>query len=671
MACGLLSLACADRQATPGGADAFPPRTLTFTRHIAPVIYENCSSCHRPGESGPFNLLTYQDITKRAQLIATVIESRYMPPWLPQPIGEPFSEERRLSDREISMITQWVEEGGPEGNPADLPPRPKWTEGWQLGQPDLVIEMTEPFTLPSEGGDVFRNFALPIPLTETKYVRAFEFRPGNARLVHHSRMLFDTSGRSRQRDEADPQPGFKSSMLLDGIFDPNGHWIGWTPGKQPAMRADDMAWQLDPGTDMVLEMHLLPTGKPEVIQSSLGLFFTDQAPKRIPLILRLGSRTMDIAPGDDHYVVTDTYKLPVAVEVLNVYAHAHYLGRRMEGWAMLPDGTRKDLLLIKQWDFDWQDEYRYAKPIALSAGSILSMRFTFDNSAANVRNPYNPPVRVTYGWETSREMADLWFQVLPATPLDLATLREDFGEKERLAQIAGYRKQLEVEPDDYEKRNRLGNYFMGLRRYDEAIEQFELIARQQPDYEYAHYNLGLAYEASGQPGQAERHYRQALRIRPRYAEASNNLGILLGTRGDLDAAIRHFRQALASEPDHAEAHNNLGISLGASGEFDRAVRHFREALKTNPYYAEAHNNLGITLGNQGQIDEAIRQFHKALRIDADYADAHNNLGSALGSQGNIDEAVKHFRKAVEADPSHAGARKNLELAIGAQSQSEP
>ena len=668
--CGLLGVACDGSPVDAENAVSFAPGTLTFSRDIAPIIFENCSGCHRPGEAGPFSLLTYEDIAKRGELISTVIASRYMPPWLPEPTGGPFRDERRLSDREIGMITQWVEEGVAEGDAADLPPTPQWTKGWQLGQPDLVIQMTEPFSLPAEGRDVFRNFAVPIPLTETKYVRAFEFRPGNARLVHHARMLFDNTPASRDRDDADPLPGFKSSMLLDDIFDPNGHWIGWTPGKQPAMRGEDMAWRLDPGTDMVVEMHLVPTGKPEVIQSSMGLFFTDQAPKRIPAILRLGSKTMDIAPGDENYAVTDTYKLPVDVEVLNVYAHAHYLGKRMESWAVLPNGTRKDLLLIKQWDFDWQDEYRYVKPVALPAGSTLSMKFTFDNSTANVRNPFNPPVRVTYGWETSREMADVWFQVLPATLLDLGKITDDFGEKERRAQMDGYEKQLEVEPGDYEKRNRLGNYYMNLRRYDEAIKQFEIITKQQPDYEFAHYNLGLAAEALGSPVEAETHYRNALRARPGYTEANNNLGILLSTRGDADGAVRHFRQALKSDPDHGEAHNNLGIALGSQGEFDSAVRHFREALKANPYYAEAYNNLGITLGNQGHLDQAINQFREALRIDSDYADAHNNLGSALGTQGKIDEAIDHFRKAVEADGSHTSARNNLEMALRIQKQEQ-
>ena len=624
-----IALSCGGTAPTPTEPESRPkPSRWTFTRDIAPVIYKNCAGCHRPGEAGPFPLLSYDDVRRRAQLVQTVTQSRYMPPWLPEPGFGDFEGVRRVSGEEIAMIEEWVATGTPEGDPTDLPPLPEWTQGWQLGEPDLVIRMPEPFELPAGGEDVFRNFAIPIPVSEPKYVQGFEFRPGNARIVHHARMLLDRSGRSRQHDAEEPGPGFASSMFMDEIFDPAGHWIGWTPGKQPVLRPDDMAWELSPGTDLVLEMHMLPTGKPERIQSSLGFYFTAAKPSRTPFIVRLGSKTIDIAPGEKNYVIEDRYVLPVDVEVLNVYPHAHYLGQQMEGWAVLPDGTKHPLLRIERWDFDWQDEYRYVKPPALPRGTTLEMRFTYDNSEANAENPRNPPVRVTYGWKTAEEMGDLWFQVLPRGSNDWALLSRDFGRKERLAQIAGYEKQLEIHPEDYEKHNALGNLYLEANETGKAMPCFRRALAIKPDYPYAHYNLGVASESLGKADEAIGHYRSALRHRPDHAPSHNNLAIALFARGDVSAAMRHFKEAVAADKNNPEAHNNLGIVLGSQGDLDAAAREFRQALRLAPEYAEAHNNLANTLGAMGKLDEAIRHYKEALEISPDYDDARRNLALA-------------------------------------------
>ena len=344
-----------------------------------------------------------------------------MPPWLPEHGYGEFAEERRLKQEQISLVSNWIEQGKPEGDPQDLPALPVWVEGWQLGEPDLELAMPEPFTLPAEGQDVFRNFTIPVSIPATRYVRGLEFRPGNARIVHHARISLDRTGHSRQRDEQDPEPGFSGSMLLgeSEIFDPEGHWLGWTPGKQPVLRPADMSWTLDKGVDLVLELHMLPTGKPEAIQASVGLFFTDQPPDRKASIIRMGSTTMDIAPGERNYVIEDQYLLPVDVDVLNVYPHAHYLGKVMTSYAILPDDTKKWLLKINQWDFNWQDEYRYKDPVFLPKGSMIRMRFSYDNSADNPQNPSSrPPPTRPNGCSMAGEHSKKWetsgFRSFPA-----------------------------------------------------------------------------------------------------------------------------------------------------------------------------------------------------------------------------------------------------------------
>ena len=617
----VLSAGCGSESSTTESSVDTP----TFARDIAPIVYENCSACHRPGEAGPFPLLTYDDVRGRAQLIQTVIESRYMPPWLPEPGYGEFEEVRRLTDDQIETFKQWVAGGTPEGDASETPPLPEWTDGWQLGEPDLVIQMPEMYELPASGPDVFRNFAVPIPLSERKYIRAFEFRPDNAKIVHHARMLFDETGSSHRRDAEDAGPGFSSSMFVDDIFDPSGHWIGWTPGKQPAMRSPEIAWELRPGTDMVLEMHMVPTGKPEKIQSRMGFYFSDQEPTRTPFIIRMGSKTIDIVPGDENYEIKDRYVLPVDTEVLAVYPHAHYLATEMEGWAVLPDGKKQSLLRIDQWDFDWQDEYRYEEPPFLPKGTAIEMRFLYDNSTRNPRNPSDPPVRVTYGWQTEEEMGDLWFQVVPRHEEDWSPLYRDFSKKERAAQIAGYEKQLETHPKDHEKQNALGNLYLEIGETGKAIPRFRQALSIKPDYPYAHYNLGVASEALGKMDQAIEHYRTALRYAPDHAPSHNNLAIALVSRGDASAAMTHLKQAIASDPNYAEAQSNLGIVYGSQRDFDNAIKQFKAALRIDPDYAEAHNNLANTYAAKGQFDEAIRHYQHALAIVPNYEEAKRNL----------------------------------------------
>ncbi|HXG67520.1 MAG TPA: hypothetical protein VNO70_20630, partial [Blastocatellia bacterium] len=178
------------------------PGALTFNKDIAPIIFRSCAECHHPGGSAPFSLLTYQDVKKRASQIALVTRNRYMPPWLPEPGHGDFAGERRLSDAQIKLIQQWVEQGAAEGAPAELPPAPKFNEGWQLGQPDMVVKMPEPYTLPADGSDVFRNFVIPAPVSSTRYVKAVEILPGNKQIVHHANLLIDRSQSSRRRDAA-------------------------------------------------------------------------------------------------------------------------------------------------------------------------------------------------------------------------------------------------------------------------------------------------------------------------------------------------------------------------------------------------------------------------------------------------------------------------------------
>jgi len=254
-----------------------PAAQVTFNRDIAPIIFRTCSTCHRPGEAAPFSLLNYSDAKKHARQIAEVTRLRSMPPWLPEPQKLKFADELRLTDAEIDSIERWVEQGAVEGAAADLPPQPKFVEGWRLGKPDLILEATKPLTLPPQGTDTYWNFIFPVPIQETRWVKAVEIRPGDKRYVHHANILVDRAGASRQR-ENEPGAGFGGMEIRieSQVFDPDSHLLFWKPGTIPYVEPEGMALRLDKGTDLVLNTHLQPSGKPEVIQPSIGLYFTPQ-----------------------------------------------------------------------------------------------------------------------------------------------------------------------------------------------------------------------------------------------------------------------------------------------------------------------------------------------------------------------------------------------------------
>jgi mono/diheme cytochrome c family protein len=396
----------------------------TFNKDIAPMLYEHCASCHHPGEVAPFALLTYKDAKKHAADIVTATQTRYMPPWKAEPGHGEFIGDRRLSDAQLSLIKSWVEAGAPEGEAKDLPAQPRFTEGWKLGQPDLVVKMPEAFTIPAEGRDVFRCFVIPLNLAEDKYVRAIEFRPSNRKVVHHALFFLDSTGTGRKLDEADPGPGYSR---MGGIgFTPTGGLGGWSPGAFPPPLPDGYGRTLRKGSDLVIQTHFHPTGKIEQEQSSVGIYFTKTPPPKLVRSFPIGSRRIDIPPGTSDYKVTASITTPLAVEITGIIPHAHLICKDMKVWATFPDGHRQDLIWIKDWDFNWQDQYMYKEPIHLPVGTKVDMEFTYDNSTANERNPSNPPKRVTFGEQTTNEMAFTFLQIVPEglPNIDLSRLRD-------------------------------------------------------------------------------------------------------------------------------------------------------------------------------------------------------------------------------------------------------
>jgi Flp pilus assembly protein TadD len=464
-----------------------------------------------------------------------------------------------------------------------------------------VVQIPESFVLPQGGGEVFRNFAIPIPITTTRYVRGIEVRPGNASVVHHASLSFDRTRASRLRDEADPLPGFSGGMFSDTARNPESRALGWTPGMTPSFEPDGMPWRLEKGSDLVLELHMIAplAGGPQTVQPSVGFYFSDTPPARSPIDFKIGSKDIDIPAGRSEYTIEDRYTLPVDVDVLSVYPHAHYLAKEMKAQATLPDGRVTPLLWIRNWDFHWQDDYRYATPIHLPRGSVVTMRYTYDNSAANKHNPRPAPTHVVFGPESSDEMGDLWLRLLPKNAADAAILARSYQENELTKDIHLRERLVFEHPAEAKWRNALGASYLEAGRLDASLKQLEEAVRLAPDQAEAHNNLGEARRrVGGDLAGAIAEFREAARLAPKNDVVQFNLANTLGDHGDLEEAIVHFRLGLALNPGVADAHNNLGVALASLGQIDEALAHFREALAIQPDYADAQENLDLVSRSQ-------------------------------------------------------------------------
>lgn len=571
----------------PGTPGSTRCSQVTFSRDIAPIIFHSCSSCHRPGEAAPFSLLTYSDAKRHARQIADVVQARSMPPWLPEPQKLKFADELRLSDAEINIIVNWVEQGALEGNPADLPPAPKFVEGWRLGEPDLVLKAEKPFILPPQGTDTYWNFIFRIPIQETKWVKAVEIRPGDKRYVHHANILVDRAEASRKR-ESEPGAGFGGMEIRieSQVFDPDSHLLFWKPGTVPYVEPDGMALRLDKGTDLVLNTHLQPSGKPEIIQPSIGVYFTSKPATKVPMLLQLENDVkLDIPPRQKDFLVTDNFTLPIDVDLMAIYPHAHYLGKDIQAIATLPDGTEKTLIHIPQWNLNWQAVYRYQEPVLLPKGSTISLRYTYDNSNENPMNPNHPPVEVKGGNRSTDEMCHLWLQVLPVN-FDPAK-----GDPRMELQEALARHNVEKNPGDFE----------------------------------AHYNLGAMLQAKGKLEAALGEYQAAVKLRPEDAAGNNALGAALVSVGHPEQAASYLLAALKTRPDYFDAHYNLGFALAQQNEFSQAAEQFQTALRLQPQDAAVEANLGAALAEMGRVAEARAHFEHALQLDPNQPIAKENM----------------------------------------------
>src|SRR5438445_2078008 len=567
-------------------------RPVTFSQDIAPIVFRSCAPCHHSGEAGPFPLVTYGDAKSHARQIADVTNRRLMPPWLPSLDGLQFEEDSHLSGEQIALFEKWVEDGMAEGDRAELPPTPKFSAGWQLGQPGLILKANAAFAVPASGSDVYWNFIFREPLQTSRFVKAIEIHPGDKRLVHQANLLVDRS-RSVRRKEKSPGSGFAGMELQieSEAFDPDGHFLFWKPGSSPIVEPPGFALRLDAGNDLVLNTHLQPSGKVESVQPTVGVYFTNEPATKFPVLLQLeNDRALNIPAGENNFVVTDEFTLPVGVQLLAIYPHAHYLCRDMVALARSADGTEKTLIHIPRWDLNWQGVFRLAQPEPLARGTTIVMRYRYDNSSDNVSNPNNPPQRVHGGNRAVDEMAHLWLQVLPTGSSG------DSRDPRMTLQEALSRHHIENNPADFA----------------------------------SHYNLAAMLQALGAPLEALEHYHAALALRSGDATVEIALRGALLAANKISDAIAHLSAAASARPDYFDAHFNLGIAQGRAGNFSDAVRELTTAVKLKPDDAGAEANLGAAFAALGDNPKAILHFSRALQLDPGNTLARENLEALRG-----------------------------------------
>jgi tetratricopeptide (TPR) repeat protein len=643
--------------ASRSSAQTSPP-PVTFTKDVAPIVFQHCASCHHPGGAGPFSVLTYASARTHARQIADVTRRGYMPPWKPSPESGPFVGENRLTAREIDVLQRWAESGAPEGS-SRLPAVPDISSGWQLGTPDLTVNLPK-YEIDASGTDIFRIFVVALPTNVTRFVRGLEFRPGNTNVVHHANIRIDRTPTSRRLDDEDPAPGYDGLLAHTAQY-PDGQFLAWTPGQAAPLLPKGLAWRLEPGTDLVVELHLQPTGKHETVEPSIGLFFTNDPPERTPGMLRLGRQNIDIPAGERHYTITDSFVLPVDVEVLALQPHAHYRARHVRGTATLPDGSSKLLIDIPDWDFRWQQVYRFVAPVRLPKGTTIAMQYEYDNSADNPRNVTQPPQRVVWGQRSADEMGDLWFQVLTVNDHDLDVLMAAFRPKVIAEDIIGYEARIRAEPEVAALHDDVALLYLDEGRVANAVDHFRKSLAMKPVSAAAHYNLATALTMAGSLDEAVNSYQKALELRPDYALAHNNLGAILFQRGQLEPAGVHLREAVRLDPKNADALDNLGRLEQRLGDPRSAREHYEQAVLARPDWPLAMVDLAWILAASPEAgatnpkraaDLAQRAVNLTGRRDVVALDA---LAGALAATGDFDRAIAVIDEALKIAPGGQAA----------------
>jgi mono/diheme cytochrome c family protein len=392
---------------------------LTFTRDVAPIVQQNCQSCHRPGEGTPFSMLTYEDARPWATAMKRMVVTRAMPPWFEDGHTEKFENNRSLTQAQIDTIADWVDAGAPKGDPKDLPPPVDFVKGWAIPKPDKVYQLPRAFSVPATGILDYQYVIIPTGFTKDTWVQDVEAAPTDRSVVHHIVAYVRTPGsnyfKGQPKEEFFVAPPAKTDEKVAKDDVPSDWLVGYAPGQPPDMFGPGQAKLIPAGSDIVLEVHYMPEGKAATDQANLGLVLAKEPPTERVMTLSTGNEKFKIPPGDPNYRVDASFTFRREVTLLGMHPHMHMRGKDMSYRLVFPDGTTRSILNVPHYNWHWQLWYNLAKPIVLPAGTKVECTAHYDNSAGNPENP-DPSKTVTWGQQSFDEMMVCFFNV--AFPAD-------------------------------------------------------------------------------------------------------------------------------------------------------------------------------------------------------------------------------------------------------------
>ncbi|MBX3414085.1 MAG: tetratricopeptide repeat protein [Pirellulales bacterium] len=631
-----------------------PVATPSTYADVAPILAARCAACHRAGQSAPFALATYDDAVQWSKMIREVVLERRMPPWHADERYGHFANDRRLSQNEIDQLVAWIDGGLVPGDADVEAGKLASVPAWEIGSPEAVIQIAEPFQVPASGVLSYDYLSLSPDVTaqvfdRDRWIEAAQLKPSNAAVVHHMTLAVVPPGARSNPDDATPLP-----MLA-----------AWAPGDPVFRYPPGTALRIPKDSTLMFEVHHVPNGTATQNQPSVAFSFSDTPPEREVRLATHDHLSLNIPPGEQDYHAETHSTFAVDSLILGLYPHAHFRGKSFSFEVTYPDGQRETLLSVPRFDFNWQTFYWLQEPKRIPAGAKLKCVAHYDNSRYNLNNP-DPTANVHTGSQSTDEMMVGWVFFVAENPAEDADANELLV-ADRTSQVelleGDLRQTVAGNSDDIAARLKLAHALYAQEKWDAAQAELEAILKLDPKFAPALHSLGRIAEKRGDDETAANYFRQALAIVPNQANWLNDYGLALVRLERYDEAIKGYTLGLKVAPDSAKLMSNLAFAYLKRGQAATAANHARNAIAIEPDLAAAHANLGLALAEQDQFDEAAQALRRSLELNPGSLDIQRALGKCLTSANRPQEAIEAYRAALELDPRDALSLSGRALAL--------
>ena len=613
---------------------------VTWSEHIAPIMYESCTACHREGGVAPFSLMSYEDATERADEISDVVERRMMPPWLPDAVhGPALVGDRRLTDEQISQVLQWNEQGRKRGSSRRAPKPPQYSDPWSSGEPDLVLKLSEPVAGPVGGKEAYRNFVIPIPVTEPRYLEGLEFLPQSNAAIRSAVVQIDESDWSRRKDASDVGPGF-DGWDLSGADNGGGQTASWSPGVGRIDTYPGAAWVLRPNVDLLVQLRVRASDVSEKIDPKIGLYFSEEPPSKTMASLVLHSGDGEDLSGDIDSIIEERLEVPVEASVIGLTPRAYATMKDVQVYAELPNGTQQRLISMSEWDSEWQQDYRFQEAVTIPAGSKFVFRYLLER-----------PVEKRTG-----KLAEVAIRLILQDKADVAVIsnaQTDF-EIRKAGGVANYYFQQGVALET-------------LGRVQDAITAYERAIREDSGHANANSNLGALYEVLGNKTQAEYYFREAIEADHSFHEARLNLARFFRKANRQEAAAKTLQEALDLDPSYLVARLELAMVLAEQKLLRSAIQLLEDGLKMDPTEPYLNLQTGKLYVMDGRPEEAIKYLERAAQgteedqkyevpLDSILVEANMLPARLFQAAGDTQKMDQYLNRLFEIDPNNVDGR---------------